>query len=516
MAVTLPFVLLLLDFWPLRRWSFGGRAETMPLVKVHGSPPAGGPDHRHDCQALFLEKLPFFLLAAASGWITFVAQKNGGTVRSLSAFPINERIANAAVSYARYLGKTFWPTHLSVFYPHPGHWPAWEWALSGILIAGLCLWAVWAGRRHPFVPVGWFWFVGTLIPTIGLVQVSNQSIADRYTYLPSIGLFILLVWGGNELRTKFQLPQTAVAAAMGFALIACAVATEVQLRYWKNSESLFGHALAVTQQNFVAHENLGISLLDRGRIDDAIEQFNLALAIQPRYADARSNLGNALLQAGRIDEAILEFEKTIALKPNHEPAQFNLGHALLQKGRVDDAIARLQTALKLRADDFDAHLDLGIAFSRKGQTEEATAQYRTALRIQPDSADAHNNLGSVLLQAGKPNEAISHFQQALAFHPNHANAHYNLGNALLAKGDLTGAIAHLQQAVSIQPDDPDAHNQLGTALALNHQLNAARSQFERALQLRPDFPEARNNLTWILSNAGRASEAVAPQREAAR
>ena len=387
MLVTLPFVLLLLDYWPFQRFN----VSTL--------------------QRAVVEKIPFFLLSALSCVVTFVMQRKDGDVQSLTNFPIDERIGNALVSYARYLGKTFWPADLAVFYPHPGHWPAAQVVFAAILVSGLCLAVVWFGRRFPFAVTGWFWFFGMLIPTVGLVQVGNQSMADRYMYLPSIGLFIMLVWGAREISQRWRSAKDVMVMAGGLTVIACGGMTIGQLQYWQDDESLFRHALAVTQGNFVAHNNLGNDLLRRDQVEEAIVQYQQALAIQPGYELAHCNLGAALLQRGQVDDAIIEFQKALALQANLAAAHEQLGNALIQKGRVDEAVMHFQKALESQPDLAQAHVDLASALLEKGQACEALAHGWAALKLQPDDPAIMSDLAWVL--ATWPEASVRNGTQAI-------------------------------------------------------------------------------------------------------
>jgi Tfp pilus assembly protein PilF len=329
------------------------------------------------------------------------------------------------------LGKTFWPVALAVPYPHPGHWPIGEVVMATVLVAGLCLVALWYGRRWPFMVTGWYWFLGMLIPVIGLVQVSNQAMADRYAYLPLTGVFIMVVWGVGEAVRRWRLPGLAAGVGAVVMVAACAGRTANQLEYWQNTESLFRHALAVTQGNFVAHNNLGNVLLAEGQVEEAIVQYRKALEMRPGYSDAHSNLGNALLQQGRIEEALARFQRALVLQPRDASVHNNFGNALLSVGRIQEAIV----------------------------------QYEEALDLQPDFAQAHNNLGWSLLQVGRLDEAISHLQRALALRPDYASAHNNLGYALLQKGKVREAIAECAAALKLEPYDTGTLSNLAWVLA---------------------------------------------------
>jgi Flp pilus assembly protein TadD len=327
MLVTLPFLMLLLDYWPLERF------------KVQGS--------RFKVQSLVLEKIPFFVLSAISCVVTFIAQQKGGAVTRLARIPMTGRIENSFVSYVRYLDKTLWPASLANPYPHPGHWELWLVIFSVTLIVSLSVATVWLGRKLPFVPVGWFWFVGTLFPVIGLVQVGDQSMADRYTYVPLIGLFIILAWGLGTMCSNWHLPGKITGVVVGTILVACALQTRNQTGHWQNAETLFRHTLAVTKSNYVAHYNLGNTLFQSGQIDNAIAQYQKALEIQPNFAEAHYAFGVILAEKGLTDEAIAHFRKALEIKPDFPKADNNLGAVLVKKGLVNEAIAHWRMAIKV-------------------------------------------------------------------------------------------------------------------------------------------------------------------------
>ena len=276
-----------------------------------------------------------------------------GAVQSLAVLTTGERIENAFVSYARYLGKTFWPEKLSVLYPHPLHWPWLQVLPAAALVGALCLAVLAWQRRLPFLVTGWFWFLGTLIPVIGLVQVGNQSIADRYTYLPLIGVFILLAWGVGEVCSRWPKSRTSRAVAgmaAGLAITACAAGVRRELPHWYDSESLFRHAIAVTDRNYLAHNNLGLALYHEGKTDPAMAQYEESLEIQPDYALAQNNLGAVLREKGQADAAIAHFQKALAAEPDFAEAHYNLGNALFARGQLDAAIRHYRKAAELEPD----------------------------------------------------------------------------------------------------------------------------------------------------------------------
>lgn len=432
MLVTLPFVLLLLDLWPLRR------------------------------RLLLREKIPFFALAAASSVITYLAQAGSGAVGTLPV-PIALRVQNALISYSIYIAKTFWPVNLAVFYPYSLNIPAWEALCAAAAILGISALTFLLLRTRPYLAVGWFWYLGTLVPVIGLVQVGAQARADRYTYLPMVGLSIMLVWGLSEvLKSK-------VATATGvLACLACAVLCEQQVRYWRNSETLFRHALDVTSGNYLAHHNLGVALAGDGRFPEAIAQYQAALQIEPDAANVQTDYGNALAKSGRMPEAIAHYRAALETLPDAPITHNDLANALAAiPGSMPEAIAEYQTALRLKPDYEEARnnlaqvqshaaeteYNLGVDLARSGKPEAAIARFQEALRVKPDYVDAHNNLGVVLAGVGRVQEAIPHFETALRIDPNSFDAHVNLGIALSGiPGRKAEAVRHLQAAFRVKPD----------------------------------------------------------------
>jgi tetratricopeptide (TPR) repeat protein len=409
MLVTWPLVMLLLDYWPLERF------------------------RRNSVWQLVTEKTPFFALAALASVVTFVVQQHEGAVKTVQYLSVGARSGNALVSYCRYLGKLFWPVDLAVFYPHPGLWPLATVLMSGGLILGISVLVLVNRRRAPFLLVGWLWFIGMLLPVIGLVQVGDQALADRYTYLPSLGVLILAIWGTYEGVKSRRCLVIALVMAGAVATVLCMVLTRHQLGYWQDSEALFRHALDVTQDNFLAHAGLGTALAQKGQIEEAISQDQEALRLAPNFPDARYNLGNALDRKGRTEEAISQFQKVIRLQPNNARAHNNLGFALVKQGRIEKAISQYEAALRINPFYALARYNLGNAFYRQGRDDEAIGQYEEVIRLIPDYADAHNDLGLALYRKGRAGEAISQFQEALRLKPDDATARQNLDIVLATK-----------------------------------------------------------------------------------
>jgi len=385
MLVTWPFVMLLLDYWPLRRFE---------LPTLNSDPSRAG-FRFSTTWRLVAEKLPFFALAALTSVVTFVVQKGGGALAAGENLPLGARSGNALISYWRYLGKLFWPMDLAVFYPHPGTWPLAKGLLAGVSILGISVFLMVQRRRYPFLLIGWLWFLGMLVPVIGLVQMGEQAMGDRYTYLPSLGVLILAVWGAYELTRRWRHHRMVLSVAGSVAIVLCMALTQQQLGHWQNSEALFRHALEVTENNYLAHFNLGMALDEKGQTDEAIRQYQEAIRLKPDYDYAYNNLGIALGEKDRPDEAIHQFQKAIRLNPNYATLRYNLGNFLYKQGRTDEAIEQYREAVELQPDLAQAHYNLGIALYEKGQTDPAIHQFQEVIRLRPDHAGARNSLGKI-------------------------------------------------------------------------------------------------------------------------
>ena len=389
MLVTLPFVLLLLDCWPLRR--------------------KDGP------RRLLTEKIPFFLLAAASSVVTYRVQQQGGSVSS--SFPLDDRLANAVISYARYLGKTFWPVHLASYYPHPGHWPQVEVVVAAVFLALVTGLVVWQARGQPYLAVGWFWFLGALVPAIGVVQVGLQSMADRYTYLPLVGVFIMVAWGANAMLGGTRVGRRILAIMGGLVVGACAVLASWQVQYWQDSETLFTHAIESTKGNYLMCDNLGYLMSDKGEYAKAEAWFQRALEMKPDYAAAHNNYGIMLAKSGRLDEAIAQFRLAIACQENYAHAHLGLGNALAAQGKLDEAAKEYGICLALAPEDSQAHNMLGNVRSQQGRLDEAVAHYREASRLNPENPETHLALAYLLAKQGRGKEAEDEALLALKQRP---------------------------------------------------------------------------------------------------
>ncbi|MDR3798361.1 MAG: tetratricopeptide repeat protein, partial [Terracidiphilus sp.] len=441
MVVTLPIVLLLLDYWPLARLRQRGR------------------------KAIW-EKLPLLGLSVAAAVITWLVQEHAGAVKAL---PLQTRLANATLSYALYIQKTFWPSRLAVFYPYPQSFHFLPLVAAGLLLAAVTAVAILLRRLAPYLLTGWGWFAITLLPVIGLVQVGGQARADRYMYIPMVGLLIMLVWGTGEVLETLHVKVLAIPLA-ATACLACAVLTWIQIGYWRNTETLFRQALAVTKDNSVAFHNLGSYLMaSPGHLPEALVYLEAAVVIDPDSAPAHTDLGSALARTGQLPGAIAQFEEAILLAPNAPIPHNNLGSALTDAGRLPEAIAEFQTALRLDPGYDDArrnlaaaqaggsaqtHSSRGLALLKAGDASGAIAELEAALRVDPNDADAQNNLGVALSSfPERQRESIIHFKAAVRLRPDFADAQYNLGVALSGiPGRLPDAIRHLEEADRLRPD----------------------------------------------------------------
>jgi tetratricopeptide (TPR) repeat protein len=458
MLVTAPFVLLLLDIWPLRRLRLQ-RAAVAPASRAARRRRA--PDRRatngvappiaagHDAvravpavplATLLLEKVPFFALTVAASIVTYVTQQTHGAMEDSGALPLGLRTANALLAYARYLAMAVWPTKLAVFYPYDMHLPAGQVVGAGLCLATISVAVVSVARRHPYAAVGWLLYLGMLVPVIGLVQVGSQALADRFTYLPLVGIFIIVAWGGRELLERAAVPAPAIALLVAAAIITYAALAREQVGVWRDGATLFGHAVRVTKANYLAHNNLGTALEAHGRLDAAIEEYRQALRIKPDYTHARHNLAHALRG---------QYEQVLAANPDDPVAHYNLAGVLRDSGQVPAAIGHYERALRLRADYGAAHTDLAGVLVETGRLDDAVAHYERALHAAPDDARTRFNLGSALARMDRLPEAVSQYEYVVRLTPDDAEAWGNLAMAHAALRQESEATRAQQKAVEL-------------------------------------------------------------------
>lgn len=455
MLVTLPLVLLLLDYWPLGRVPAGPRRAAVLGRRL-------------------LEKVPLLVLAAASSVATLLAQSAEGSVAGLAAFPLGVRLSNAAVSYVVYLLRTVWPAGLAVPYPYAVASLTVPRVAAALLVLGAATAAaVRAAKGRPYVLTGWLWYLGTLVPVIGIVQVGIQARADRYTYLPLVGIFVIAAWGVPDLLGITAQRAGRRARALGLlgvaVTVALAAAAHAQVRHFEDAVALFARALAVTRDNAVAHNGMGLALFERGRLDEAVAHYESALRISPDYAEAHANLALALARSGRLDEAEAHYRRALELRPADPRSSTNLGALLLERGRVG----------------------------------EAAKLFDDALREAPSDPVAHRWLGAILAHQGRDALAVDHLRAAIAGDPGDAAPRVDLGTVLMRRGDLAGAEIEFREALRISPGSASAHKNLAAVLASQGKLAEAATHLREVLRLHPDDQGARQNLERIEAEAGR-------------
>ena len=484
MLVTLPFVLLLLDYWPLGRLPLAGLTRPRGLKALW---------------RLVWEKIPLFALAGAFSVMTYLTLQRGVGIHALESFPLGTRISNALVSYVSYIQKMIWPRGLAVFYPHPGNaLPLWQVGGASLLLVCITVLVIRVLQRRPYLAVGWLWYLGTLVPVIGLVRAGDQAIADRYTYLPLIGLFIMIAWAISDLVAQWHYRRAVLALSAGVLLSVLMVLTWRQVGHWRNSLTLFEHALQVTDENYLAHNNLGLAYYDLRRLEEALLEYQTALTFKPGYALAHNNLGLVYQDLRRFDEALKEYQTAVRHRPDNAKFHYNLGIVHADLRRFDEAILEYRMALTLKPNFAEVHNNLGIIYEKLGWLDRAIQEYQAGLKLRPDLVESHNNLGIVYRRLGRYEEAIQEYQIALKHRPDYVNAHYNLGNIYKDLRRLEEATQEYQIALTLNPNDAPAYYNLGTVFRNLGQTREALRAFERALQIQPDFLQARQALNSLV------------------
>ncbi len=532
MVVPLPFVLLLLDYWPLDQMDRTGPPAAMARRAVW----------------LVVEKIPLFLLTALFCVITFLKTEPGARGFS-KAVPFMGRCANATVAYALYLVKTAWPSGLTVYYPLPNTYPVWQVAGSALVLAAITLFCLRHALRRPYLIVGWLWYLGTLVPTIGLVQAGDWSHADRYTYTPHIGIFIMVVWGMADLAAARHLPGRVVGAVSGVVLVLFTACSCVQAGYWRDSETLFRHALAVGEESSFALNSLGLVALDQRHYDEAGPLLTRALDLDPKNASALNNMGVLALNQRRFDEARTYLERAVDRNPGNpkivnnvgllaleqgryddartwltrsvtmDPLEVdtlnNLGKLALDEGRYDEARPYLTKALDLDPKSVDALNNMGLLSLDQGRHDEAMSWLTKALDLDPRNVNALNNMGTLALRRERYDEARTCLTKALALDPEYANALYNMGVLALDQKRYDEAIPWLTKVLDLNPKNAVALNNLGWCLMNQGQYEKARKQFQKALEIDPQYARAMFNLGDALAKLGHREEAAGCVKRAA-
>jgi tetratricopeptide (TPR) repeat protein len=497
MFVTLPFVLLLLDYWPLGR---------LGIASLNWGVASGGrrsnPKMKASLGRLIWEKLPLFLVALASSVVTFFAQRSQGSVVPMELLPFPTRLANTIISYVLYLGHTFWPASLAAHYPHEQpELLSGSVLASGVFLAAVTLSAFALRKRFPFLLVGWLWYLGTLVPVIGLVQVGRQAMADRYTYVPLVGIFIALSWGLASLVAWLRLSKAAPAFVATATLAICAALTVVQIGVWHDSPRLWQHALGVTQNNEIANYSLGLLLAEQNKPRAALGFLVEAVRIRPTFGRAQNNLGVVLDQLGRSKEAIPHLIAALQLNSDDADAHNNLGTVLQREGKTDQAMEAFRSAIRFNPNQSRAYYNLGLVFAGQGRFETAATHLAQAIHIDPAFAMAHVELGVVLTHMGKLDEAEAHLRDATRLQPAFANAYENLGIVQCLRRNPAKALDFFRQAADLEPGTGKFRYDLGHALMQQGKSSEAAVQYGQGLKLDPGWPATASRRAWGLSTA---------------
>jgi tetratricopeptide (TPR) repeat protein len=493
-VVTLPPLLLLLDYWPLGRMGAEGDK----------SPAAVGGSWTRSLGLLVLEKLPLLALAAASSAVATWAAGD-----SLIPCPLESRIANVMVHYVGYLGQLFYPVGLGTAYVPPAHpWPVTQALAAFLLLAAVTAVAVLCVRRRPYLLIGWLWYLGMSVPIIGLVPLGMEATANRFTYLTQIGLCVALVWSVADLGQRWSHGRWLYGLAAVPVLGVLMLGAWRQTGFWRDNETLWPHALACTSENWLAHNNLGLTLARRGELDEAMGHFRQAFRLKPDFANAYNNLGLVLLRRERFDDAYVQFQKSVEIEPRQAATQYNLANALAARGRLDEAVAHYQMALKLKPDEPRFYYCFAVALAQQGRLDEAIEQYGRVTAARPDKAQACCHLAAKVEALGNIRQAIGLYKMALKVNPDCAEAHNNLARLLATCPD-----AALGSAT------PEAYCQLAAAVQLRGNIRQTIELYKMALKVKPDYVEAHNNLAWLLATGPdaslrSASEAIAHARRA--
>ncbi len=453
MMVTLPFVLMLLDYWPLRRWQKAWEGQGKGIHSVRG---------------LIGEKVPFMVLTIISSLLTFWAQNKAGSVASFKIIPFSERFSNAIVSYAAYLGKTLWPFHLSIYYPYEWSLPLWKVLIAGMILTGMTLATLYYIKKLPFLFVGWFIYLGTLVPVIGLVQVGSQAMADRYTYMPSVGLAFMLTWGMFYLAGSENIRKKVLFPAGVAVIIFLSALTWHQCGYWKNSIVLFRHALSVTKDNALANTNLGLALFAEGKAEEAIDHYTRAIHIAPADTLPHLNRGIVYAKLGQYEQAINDYNVAIRLKP----------------------------------DDVSIYEQRGLAYAQLGQHRSAIEDFNKAISINPGYTNAYYNRGTLYQNLGQYQLAISDLSVAIRLKPDNPSAYFNRGSVFINLGLYQQAVDDLSKVIRLDPTSFDAYNNRGFIYLKLGRYQQAFEDYSKAIDLKPDYADAWNNRAFVYLNTG--------------
>jgi tetratricopeptide (TPR) repeat protein len=474
MLVTLPFVLILLDYWPLNRF-LNSQFTILNSVK---------------------EKLPFIFLSAILCVITFLAQRQVGAVAVL---PFKERFPNAMISYFEYIEKLFVPLNLAVLYPHPaGFIPLTKGIIFALVLLLFSILLLYYGRHYEYLAFGWLWYLGTLVPVIGLIQVGAQAMADRYAYVPLIGLFTIIAFGAADLLKTFPFKKIALTGIAAASIIGCIVITSIQLKYWQNSILLFEHTLSVIESDNDSIKTDADALIKKGRLEEAVFLLTEKIKAIPNSPKIHNNFGNAFRDLKKTDEAIVQYLIALRLSPYFLKARYNLALALIFKGNYDEAVEQYKMYAGRDINNADLYQDLARLLIEEGRFSDAAEQFQKVLVVDPNSVEILANIGFALAQAEKNDQAVEYYYQALQLDPNNTLVHGRLALALAAIGKIDESIEQCRIVLAARPDDAEMHYNLGILLQIKGKLDEAAESFKKALQINPGFQPARDNLDALI------------------
>ena len=540
MLVTLPFVLLLLDYWPLQRFqeiksdykvkteAFKSMTSDKQKKKSKKKDAAAvketlevktpaDPEYKWSLiYPLFLEKIPLFALTVLSSIVTYIAQHRGGAVQSLAALNLNSRFTNAVVSYIRYIGKMIWPDNLAYFYPYPKLLQLWQISGAVLILIAITLMVFLAAKRLQYLTMGWLWYVGTLVPVIGLVQIGGQAMADRYTYIPLIGLFIMVAWGIPTLLSTLLYREKLLIALSTLTLTCFFIVSWTQVGYWQNSLTLYSRAVNVTDDNYVAYASRGSVYGNRGDYKQSIEDLDRAIKINPNYAAAYNDRATSYYALGKYKQAIIDYDMAIKINPNYAAVYNDRGNAYKNLGKYEQAIADYNKAIDINPKLASAYHNREIVYAILGNQKQAIAGYGATIEIYPKDADVYYARGNATAILGKYKQAIIDYDMAIKIHPNYAAVYNDRGNAYKNLGKYEQAIADYNRAIDINPKIADVYYNRGNAYSALGNQNQAIVNYDRAIEINPKLAPAYVNRAISYSKLGNQKQALEDIKAAAQ
>jgi len=498
MMVTLPFLMLVLDFWPLKRIDVMKRESGYkPVMRT-----------LHNLLLLLREKIILFAVALISGIVTVCAQHSGGAVQSVVLLNLGDRMMNAAVSYCTYIWKMVWPTGLAVYYPYPSAFVFSHVVLCMALIVVVTIAIIAFMDKRPYLASGWFWYMVTLLPVIGIIQVGGQSMADRYTYVPSIGIFIMAVWGVSDALEKCRYRKVILAGFSALVIGASSLLTFVQAGYWRDSIILFSHALEVTHENDLAHFNLGHALEDSGNTQEAEIHYREAVLLKAHDAAYHTALGSILAETGRTDEAVAHLTKALQIEPALIEARVNLGNIMLLRGNTEGSIQEYSKALKADPMNAETLNNLGVAYVRKGQLLDAIKCFQQAIHIRPDYMEAIENLEHARENLETMEDEVVKLLQLIDVQPRNHTLYIRLGNLFLQHGKLDKAQEEYKKALRIDMGNLVAMKGLAAAYSQKHEYEQALRILQNMMQIQPRNPDIQYNIACVHARRGMQEKAL--------